>query len=179
MQVVIRDVKCGTVEGEVCVAIVADVYFLFGRITPIVPGKPFAIENIGSHAAFHGHTAMADTPAEVLDASINAGLIVNGEAVFVAPKPDDRAVNNLGELPRGDLIPILEARMWTMMRQQDQSAFIVVRVHFILQPGEQWLREATSRLERGCLTKPLAAVEYRQLSPVKTRGIVAGIERDD
>src|SRR5258708_38368139 len=179
LQIVICDVQRRAVEGKVCVPVVTNVNFLVARITPVIPSEPSTIRNVRSRAALDGHAAMADASPIRLDALLDAEFLIDREPVLVAPEPNNRPVNQLRQLLRWNLIPILKRRVRPVMRQQNQSAFISVWIHAGLQPREQGFGKIAPRLERRRLAKPFAPPQQWHFPPVKTGGIVAGVQSDD
>src|ERR1022692_2356550 len=107
------------------------------------------------------------------------GLDASGPPVLVAPKPNNRPVNQLRQLLRRNLIPTLKRGVRPVMRQQNQSAFVSVRIHGGLQPGEQGVGNSAPRLERRRLAKPFAPLQHRQFPPFKTGRIVACVQSND
>src|SRR6202521_4562127 len=71
-----------------------------------------------------GHAAVADTSPVRLDALLDAELLINRKPVLVAPKPNNRPMNQLRQLRRRNLIPTLKGGVRPVMRQQNQSAFV-------------------------------------------------------
>src|SRR5216684_4408981 len=108
LQVVICDVQRRAVKEKVCVPVVANINFLVARITPVIPSEPSTIRDIRSRAALDGHTAVSYTSPVGLDAVLDAELLIDGEPVLVAPKPNNRPMNQLRKLLRRNLIPILK-----------------------------------------------------------------------
>src|ERR1035438_4230310 len=96
---------------------------------PVIPSEPFAIQNVRSRTAPDGHAPMARTSPVRLDALLDAELIINRQPVLVAPKPNNRPVNQLRQLFRRNLIPTLKRGVRSVMRQQNQSAFVSIRIH--------------------------------------------------
>src|SRR5450755_3117068 len=151
----------------------------FSTPTPVIPSDPSTIQNVRSRAAFDGHAAMAHTSPVRLDAVLDAELLIDRQLVLVAPKPNNRPVNQLRQLPRRNLIPTPKRGVRPVMRQQNQSAFVSVRIHGGLQPGEQGLGNSAPRLEPRCLAKPFAPLQHWHFPPVKTSGIVACVQSTD
>src|ERR1017187_288891 len=146
---------------------------------PIIPSEPSTIQNVRSRASLDGHAAVAHTSPVGLDAVLDAELLIDREPVLVAPKPNNRPVNQLRQLLRWNLIPTLKSGVRPVMRQQNQSAFVSVRIHGGLQPGEQGLGNSAPRLERRRLAKPFAPLQHWHFPPVKTSRIVACVQPND
>src|ERR1019366_8059876 len=114
---------------QVGVPVVANIHVLVTGIAPVIPREPSTIQNIRSRAALDGHTAMADASPVRLDALLDAELLINREPVLVAPKPNNRPVNQRRQLLRRQLIPISKRGVRSVMRQQNQSACVSVGIH--------------------------------------------------
>src|ERR1035437_10009924 len=171
--------SAGPLHDKVCVPVVANIKFLIAGITPIIPSEPSTIQNVRSRASLDGHAAVAHTSPVGLDAVLDAELLIDRQLVLVVPKPNSRPMNQLRQLPRRNLIPTPKRGVRPVMRQQNQSAFVSVRIHGGLQPGEQGLGNSAPRLERRRLAKPFAPLQHWHFPPVKTSGIVAGVQSND
>ena len=160
--------KGGAVEGEVGESVEADVdIFFVAGVAAIVIGEPAAVVNVWSVAALDGHSAVADAASVGLDALVDAELVVDGELVLVAPEPKNGAMNNFRQLPRGNLIPGFKARVRSVMREQNQSALVALRIHRGLQPVEQRLGNIALGLEPCAFAKPFEPLDARNFCPIK------------
>src|SRR6267378_3888989 len=95
-----------------------------------------------------GHPAMADAPAERPDAARHAVFRVDRHAMLVSPKPQHRPRKKLGKLLGLLRIPIVVARVVLVVRQQDNSARIVVaRLHDLAKPVDLLGTKSAGRLD--------------------------------
>src|ERR1700719_3590029 len=115
LQIVICDVQRRAIEGKVAVSVVANINFLVARITPVIPSEPSTIRNVGSCATLDGHAAVANASPICLNAVLDADLLIDRQPVLVAPEPNHRPVNQLRQLLRWNLIPILKRRVRPVM----------------------------------------------------------------
>ena len=60
----------------------------------------------------------------------------------MSPEPDHRAMNDLRQLPRRNLVPLAEGGMAAVMRQHDQPAIVAIGIHRGLEPRRSALAEA-------------------------------------
>ena len=117
-QIVVIDVKTGSVKLQSDETVVADVDVFVGRILPVVIQHAITLSNIWSSAAANRHSAMANAAPKCLDAIACTETVVESKAVFVAPEPEHRTIrrNHAPELLSWYRIPIVKTRIVFMVR---------------------------------------------------------------
>ena len=119
---------------------------------------------------FNRHAAMAQTSPVRNDTLDLRVLTVNRQPVFVAPEPQDLAVEERPQLLRRLGVPALKTLIVLMVAEQHDGPAVQSQLHVALQPCEELVGQRAISLERpeGNL------FEERDLDRV-----VAGVERDE
>jgi len=111
------------------VPVVANINFLVRWDNACYPKRAICNPECPERPSLDRHAAVAHTSTICLNALLDAELLIDCEPVLVAPKPNNRPVNHLRQLLRWNLIPTLKSGVRPVMREQNQSAFVSVRVH--------------------------------------------------
>jgi hypothetical protein len=69
---------------------------------------------------------MADAAAECANAAANAKFSVDRHAMLVPPEPEHRARKEFGKLPGWLRVPIIVRGIILLVRQENDSAWIIV-----------------------------------------------------
>ena len=148
-EIVVLGPQLPPLEVDHAVAVVADIdasSFGNGRLSTKSGGHSWCRKG-RSGLTIDRHPAVAEASAVRHDSAAERMGTVDNHAVLVPPEPDDRPLDELGELLRGLEVPLVESRVVLMVAQEHDAAIVAARaeLHVITQPLDQRVLEPARR----------------------------------